>query len=191
YCTGGIRCEKASAWFRHNGFTQVGQLHGGIIDYARQVKAHGLESRYKGRNFVFDGRLAERVTEDVVGTCFQCGKPSDRIANCLQETCNVLLVQCEACAERYHDCCSPRCREVHDLPEAMRRIWRKGKRTRSARQKVVRDPEALRARIAREEEVLAAGGSLHPELTDITFRGSQGQELALPEQPEQEAAAAH
>ncbi|MCB9200694.1 MAG: rhodanese-related sulfurtransferase [Flavobacteriales bacterium] len=191
YCTGGIRCEKASAWFRHQGFTQVGQLHGGIIDYARQVKAHGLESRYKGRNFVFDGRLAERVTEDVVGTCFQCGKPSDRIANCLQETCNVLLVQCEACAERYHDCCSPRCREVHDLPEAMRRIWRKGKRTRSARQKVVRDPEALRARIAREEEVLAAGGSLHPELTDITFRGSQGQELALPEQPEQEAAAAH
>ena len=56
---------------------------------------------------------------------------------------------------------------------------------------MVRDPEALRARIAREEEVLAAGGSLHPELTDITFRGSQGQELALPEQPEQEAAAAH
>ena len=178
-------------WFRHQGFTQVGQLHGGIIDYARQVKAHGLESRYKGRNFVFDGRVAERVTEDVVGTCFQCGKPSDRIANCLQETCNVLLVQCEACAERYHDCCSPRCREVHDLPEAERRIWRKGKPTRSARQKVVRDPEALRARIAREEEVLAAGGSLHPELTDITFRGSQGQELALPEQPEQEAAAAH
>ena len=77
------------------------------------------------------------------------------------------------------------------MPEAMRRNWRKGKRTRSARQKVVRDPEALRARIAREEEVLAAGGSLHPELTDITFRGSQGQELALPEQPEQEAAAAH
>jgi UPF0176 protein len=160
YCTGGIRCEKASAWFRHHGFTQVGQLHGGIIDYARQVKAKEITSKYKGRNFVFDGRLAERITDDVVSTCFQCGLPSDRITNCQQHTCNLLLVQCEACATAYAECCSPSCREVHMLPEEVQREWRKGKPSASARTKAITDPEGLRERIHEEEEQLAAGHSL-------------------------------
>lgn len=168
YCTGGIRCEKASAWFRHHGFKQVGQLHGGIIDYARQVRAKGLPSRYKGQNFVFDGRLAERITDDVVSTCFQCGQPSDRITNCQQHTCNLLMVQCEACAARYADCCTPRCREIHLLPEEVQREWRKGKPSASSKMKAVRDPEALRRRIVEEEEILASGGSLHHDLTNIT-----------------------
>lgn len=168
YCTGGIRCEKASAWLRHHGITNVGQLHGGIIDYARQVRAKGLPSKYKGQNFVFDGRLAERITDDVVSTCMQCGQPSDRITNCQQHTCNVLLVQCEACATKYADCCTPSCREIHLLPEEVQREWRKGKPSASAKMKAVRDPEALRKRIAEEEAILAAGGGLHPELTDIT-----------------------
>lgn len=170
YCTGGIRCEKASAWFRHHGFTNVGQLHGGIIDYARQVKAKGLPSRYKGQNFVFDGRLAERITDDVVSTCFQCGAPSDRITNCQQHTCNVLLVQCEACAAKYADCCTPSCREIHLLPEEVQRAWRKGKPSASAKMKAIRDPEALRTRIREEEELLALNGTLHPELTSITIQ---------------------
>jgi UPF0176 protein len=169
YCTGGIRCEKASAWFRHHGFTNVGQLHGGIIDYARQVRAKGLPSRYKGQNFVFDGRLAERITDDVVSTCFQCSAPSDRITNCQQHTCNVLLVQCEACATTYADCCTPSCREIHLLPEEVQREWRKGKPSTSAKMKAIRDPEALRTRIRQEEDMLAAGGSLHPELTKVSF----------------------
>jgi len=178
YCTGGIRCEKASAWFRHHGFTQVGQLHGGIIDYARQVKAQGLPSKYKGQNFVFDGRLAERITDDVVSTCMQCGQPSDRITNCQQHTCNVLLVQCTACATKYADCCTPSCREIHLLPEEVQREWRKGKPSASAKMKAVRDPEALRARIRQEDEVLAAGGSLHPDLTDITSGPNDRREIA-------------
>ena len=178
YCTGGIRCEKASAWFRHRGFTNVGQLHGGIIDYARQVKAKGLPSKYKGQNFVFDGRLAERITDDVVSTCFQCGQPSDQITNCQQHTCNVLLVQCEACATTYADCCTPGCREIHLLPEEVQRAWRKGKPSASAKMKAIRDPEALRKRIAEEEARLAQQGTLHPELTDITSRVSYRPEIS-------------
>ncbi|MBX2978441.1 MAG: rhodanese domain-containing protein [Flavobacteriales bacterium] len=167
YCTGGIRCEKASAWLRHHGITNVGQLHGGIIDYARQVRAKGLPSRYKGQNFVFDGRLAERITDDVVSTCMQCGQPSDRITNCQQHTCNMLLVQCEACATTYADCCTPSCREIHLLPEEVQREWRKGKPSASAKMKAIRDPEALRKRIAEEEEELAEKGTLHPELIAV------------------------
>lgn len=149
YCTGGIRCEKASAWLKHEGFSRVSQLHGGIIDYARQIKAEGLQSKYKGRNFVFDERLAERITDDVVSTCMQCGTPSDRITNCREATCNVLLVQCEACAAKYDHCCSPSCREVHQQPMEVRRAWRKGRSTRSTRTKAINDPAALRAQIGR------------------------------------------
>ena len=167
YCTGGIRCEKASAWFRHHGFSNVGQLHGGIIDYARQVRAQDLPSLYKGQNFVFDGRLAERITDDVVSTCFQCGLASDRITNCQQHTCNMLLVQCAACATKYADCCTPSCREIHLLPEEVQREWRKGKPSASAKMKAIRDPEALRQRIREEEELLVLNGTLHPELMEI------------------------
>ncbi|MBK7383535.1 MAG: rhodanese-related sulfurtransferase [Flavobacteriales bacterium] len=164
YCTGGIRCEKASAYLKHEGFTNVGQLHGGIIDYARQIKAQGLASKYKGQNFVFDERLAERITDDVVSTCMQCGKSSDRIGNCQEVTCNMLLVQCEACAEEYADCCSPSCREIHQLPNEVQRAWRKGRSTRSTKTKAINDPEGLRRRIREQEEMLARIGTLHPEL---------------------------
>src|SRR5690606_34040861 len=164
YCTGGIRCEKASAWFRHHGFTQVGQLHGGIIDYARQIRSKGLESRYKGQNFVYDGRLAERITDDVVSTCMQCGTASDRITNCQQNTCNLLMVQCESCGEKFADCCTPSCREIHLLPEEVQRVWRKGRPSKSSKAKAINDPGALRKRIAEEEVRLAAEGTLHPEL---------------------------
>ncbi|MBS1938616.1 MAG: rhodanese domain-containing protein [Bacteroidetes bacterium] len=168
YCTGGIRCEKASAYLKHHGYTNVGQLHGGIIDYARQVKAQGLKSKYLGQNFVFDERLAERITEDVVGTCMQCGAACDRITNCHEATCNMLLVQCEACAAKYADCCSPSCREIHHLPIEAQRAWRKGRSTRSTKTKAINDPEVLRQRIREEEELLALNGTLHPELTYIT-----------------------
>lgn len=168
YCTGGIRCEKASAYLKHEGFTNVGQLHGGIIDYARQIKAQGLTSKYKGQNFVFDERLAERITDDVVSTCMQCDTSSDRISNCHEVTCNMLLVQCEACATKYANCCSPSCREIHVLPEEVQRAWRKGRSTRSTKTKAINDPEGLRRRIREEEELLALNGTLHPELTTLT-----------------------
>ncbi len=167
YCTGGIRCEKASAYLKQEGFTNVGQLHGGIIDYARQIKAQGLPSKYKGQNFVFDERLAERITDDVVSTCMQCGTKNDRISNCHEVTCNMLLVQCEACAEKYAECCSPSCREIRLLPEDVQRAWRKGRSTRSTKTKAINDPESLRRRIREEEERLVLNGTLHPELTTV------------------------
>ena len=167
YCTGGIRCEKASAYLKHHGFENVNQLHGGIIDYARQIKSQGLESKYKGQNFVFDERLSERITDDVVSTCMQCGAKSDRISNCHEATCNMLLVQCEACAEKYADCCSPSCREIHLLPIEEQRAWRKGRSTRSSKTKAINDPEGLRLRIRDEEELLSQNGTLHPELIEV------------------------
>ncbi|MFZ1691860.1 MAG: tRNA uridine(34) hydroxylase [Flavobacteriales bacterium] len=172
YCTGGIRCEKASAYLKHEGFTNVAQLHGGIIDYARQLKAEGLKSKYLGQNFVFDERLAERITDDVVSTCMQCGTKSDRITNCLEATCNMLLVQCEACATTYADCCSPSCREIHQLPVEVQRAWRKGRSTRSTKTKAINDPDGLRKRIREEEELLALNGTLHPELSDIISKAT-------------------
>lgn len=181
YCTGGIRCEKASAYLKHHGYTNVGQLHGGIIDYARQVKAQGLKSNYLGQNFVFDERLAERITDDVVGTCMQCGKPCDRISNCHEATCNMLLVQCEACAAKYADCCSPSCHEIHLLPIEAQRAWRKGRSTRSTKTKAINDPEGLRQRIHAEEELLAINGTLHPELKPGEWSIANGEwENALP-----------
>ncbi|MBS1942806.1 MAG: rhodanese-related sulfurtransferase [Bacteroidetes bacterium] len=181
YCTGGIRCEKASAYLKHHGHTHVGQLHGGIIDYARQVKAQGLKSKYLGQNFVFDERLAERITDDVVGTCMQCGAACDRISNCHEATCNMLLVQCPACAEKYADCCSPSCREIHQLPMEAQRAWRKGRSTRSTKTKAINDPEGLRRRIREEEELLALNGTLHPELKPDEWSIANGEwENALP-----------
>lgn len=126
YCTGGIRCEKASAYFRHKGFENVYQLEGGIIEYTRQVKAEGLESKFIGKNFVFDQRLGERITDDVVSNCHQCGKPCDTHTNCANEACHLLFIQCEECAEAMHGCCSVACAEVVQLPEADQKALRRG-----------------------------------------------------------------
>ncbi|MFN8341525.1 MAG: rhodanese-related sulfurtransferase [Cyclobacteriaceae bacterium] len=127
YCTGGIRCEKASAWFRHRGFKEVYQLEGGIIEYARQVRSQGLENRFVGKNFVFDERLSEKITEDVISHCHQCGAPCDSHTNCRNQGCHLLFIQCPSCAEKYAGCCSESCREIAALPEAEQKALRKGK----------------------------------------------------------------
>ncbi len=111
YCTGGIRCEKASAYLKHHGFQNVFQLHGGIIDYKHQVEREGLESKFKGKNFVFDHRLSERITEDVLGQCFNCGTACDDYTNCADHTCNRLFIQCATCRETLENFCSEACKE--------------------------------------------------------------------------------
>lgn len=126
YCTGGIRCEKASAYFKHRGFKQVYQLEGGIIEYTRQIKTEGLESKFIGKNFVFDNRLGERVTDDVIAHCHQCGKPCDTHTNCKNEACHLLFIQCPECAEKMKGCCSEECAKVLSLPENERKVLRKG-----------------------------------------------------------------
>ena len=126
YCTGGIRCEKASAYFKHQGFKNVFQLEGGIIEYTRQVKAEGLESKFIGKNFVFDHRLGERITDDIIANCHQCGKPCDTHVNCANEGCHLLFIQCDECHEAMHGCCSNECLDIVQLPEEEQRLLRKG-----------------------------------------------------------------
>ena len=116
YCTGGIRCEKASAYFKHKGFKNVYQLEGGVIEYTRQIKEEGLESKFIGKNFVFDQRLGERITHDVVSNCHQCGKPCDEHTNCTNDGCHLLFIQCENCKQKLENCCSYECQEVIHLP---------------------------------------------------------------------------
>lgn len=128
YCTGGIRCEKASAYLKHKGFPNVHQLEGGIIEYVRQVKEEGLDNRFRGVNFVFDERLAERVSEDVVSRCHHCDAPSDAITNCANAACNVLMVQCPECAKTLEHTCSPECQAFIALPEEKQKEKRAGTR---------------------------------------------------------------
>jgi UPF0176 protein len=127
YCTGGIRCEKASAWMKYKGFKNVFQLEGGIINYAKQVKEKNLENKFIGKNFVFDERLSERITDDVISHCHQCGKPADTHTNCRNHGCHLLFIQCEACASKFDGCCSSQCKDIIHLPEEEQKELRKGK----------------------------------------------------------------
>jgi len=126
YCTGGIRCEKASAFFKHKGFKNVYQLEGGIIEYTRQVKAEGLESKFIGKNFVFDHRLGERITDDIVSQCHQCGKPCDNHTNCANEACHLLFIQCDECKTASDNCCSEACQDIFHMPEEEQKALRRG-----------------------------------------------------------------
>jgi len=125
YCTGGIRCEKASAYLKNEGFEDVNQLLGGIIDYAHTVKEKGLVSKFKGKNYVFDDRIAEAVTEDVLSSCDQCGDVCDEFTNCRNVACNLLFIQCPTCQEEMHGCCTDRCVEIIALPEEEYTAYRK------------------------------------------------------------------
>ena len=127
YCTGGIRCEKASAYMKHHGFEDVNQLLGGIIDYGNMVKQEGVESKYIGKNFVFDDRLGERITEDVISECHQCGEACDSHVNCENDACHILFIQCERCKAKFDGCCSVECQDFKALPEEEQRTLRKGK----------------------------------------------------------------
>lgn len=126
YCTGGIRCEKASAWMKHLGFRNVFQLEGGIIKYAQDVRRMGLENRFIGKNFVFDERLGERITDDIIAVCHQCGKPCDDHTNCRNDGCHLLFIQCIECGEKYNGCCSEACMETLSLPAEQQKALRKG-----------------------------------------------------------------
>jgi UPF0176 protein len=127
YCTGGIRCEKASAYYKHRGFKNVFQLEGGIIEYTRQIKQEGIENKFIGKNFVFDHRRSERITEDVVSSCHQCGNPCDAHTNCANDGCHLLFIQCDACSEAMENTCSSECQETIQLSFEQQKELRKGK----------------------------------------------------------------
>ncbi|MFL2664325.1 MAG: rhodanese-related sulfurtransferase [Crocinitomicaceae bacterium] len=126
YCTGGIRCEKASAWFKHRGFPNVHQLEGGIIKYARDVQEQGIQNKFKGKNFVFDERRGERITEEIVSVCHLCGTPADTHTNCANSACHLLFIQCDKCKKKLDNCCSTECQEIYHLPHEEQKALRKG-----------------------------------------------------------------
>lgn len=126
YCTGGIRCEKASAYFLHKGYKNVYHLEGGVINYAHNIEKLGLPNKFLGKNFVFDRRLGERVGDEIISHCHQCGKPCDVHVNCANEGCHLLFIQCPECAEKFNGCCSAECKETLTLPEEVRKVKRKG-----------------------------------------------------------------
>ena len=126
YCTGGIRCEKASAFMLHKGFKNVFHLEGGIINYVNSVKEKGLDNKFRGKNFVFDNRLGERVTDEIISKCHQCGKPADTHVNCANEGCHLLFIQCDSCSTEYMGCCSRECYDFIQLPAEQQKELRKG-----------------------------------------------------------------
>lgn len=146
YCTGGIRCEKASAYMLHRGFKNVFHLEGGIIHYANNVKQKGLPNKFKGKNFVFDDRLGERISDDIIAQCHQCGNPADTHTNCQNQGCHLLFIQCENCKKSYQGCCSETCRDIINLPEEEQKNLRKGISkghmvfNKSRRRKMQKDP---------------------------------------------------
>ncbi len=128
YCTGGIRCEKASAYLMQNGYKNVYQLEGGIIEYTRQVKSQDIQNKFIGKNFVFDNRLSERISKKIISKCHQCGSECDDHVNCNNEACHLLFIQCEKCRLKYNGCCSANCEEIYQLPVDDQRKLRKGEK---------------------------------------------------------------
>jgi len=127
YCTGGIRCEKASSYLISHGFTDVNQLNGGVIKYAHDIKNDNIESKFIGKNFVFDHRLGENITDDIISQCHQCDNPSNRHLDCDNQSCHILFIQCEKCSIKYNNCCSEKCTEFIKLPkEEQKRIFKEG-----------------------------------------------------------------
>jgi UPF0176 protein len=106
----------------------VNQLHGGVIDYVRQIKAEGLVSKFIGKNFVFDERVGERITDDVISFCHQCGASCDTHVNCANDDCHLLFIQCASCAEKMQGCCTPECVQIAALPVEEQRALRKGRK---------------------------------------------------------------
>ena len=127
YCTGGIRCEKASAYLIKHKFKNVFQLKGGIIQYAHQIKEQKITSKFKGKNFVFDDRLGERITNDILSYCHQCNAYCDNHTNCANDACHLLFIQCDNCKKLYDGCCSEECKQINILPIEEQRELRKEK----------------------------------------------------------------
>lgn len=106
YCTGGIRCERASAYLKRKGIARnVYQIEGGIHRYAEQFP----DGYFRGKNYVFDGRISARVTNDVLTQCDRCQEACDTYTNCINALCSKHCIMCETCRAKYANTCSDTC----------------------------------------------------------------------------------
>jgi len=106
HCTGGIRCERASAYLKQKGIAQeVYQIEGGIHRYIEKFP----DGHFRGSNYVFDARIAQRVNEDVLGNCDLCNVACDYYVNCVNAQCNNQFLACKQCRKTYKECCSTLC----------------------------------------------------------------------------------
>lgn len=109
YCTGGIRCERASALLKvKNVAKEVYQIKGGIQRYAENYP-NGF---FRGKNYVFDNRIAMKVNDDILGQCYICHKAYDEYTNCLNALCNLHYIGCPNCLQLLGNSCSPKCQEL-------------------------------------------------------------------------------
>lgn len=124
YCTGGIRCEKASAWMKHNGFKNVKHIKGGIINYAHQVKELGLQNKFNGKNFVFDERMGEKVGDEVIAFCQVCEKiKCDDYIHCKNTSCHVLFICCKDCEKKLRGYCGIICNICQIFPKKLNQFF--------------------------------------------------------------------
>ncbi len=123
YCTGGIRCEKASAWMKHNGFKNVKHIKGGIIEYAHRVKEKGLQNKFRGKNFVFDERMGEKIGDETIADCQVCEKVKcDDYIHCKNESCHILFICCPSCKEKLKGYCGKICMICDKFPKKVNQM---------------------------------------------------------------------
>jgi len=109
YCTGGIRCERASAYLNEkNVAKKVYQMEGGIHRYVEEYP----DGFFRGKNYVFDGRISVRVNDDILGSCAICSQPCDDYYNCLNAVCNEHFICCQPCIEKLNKTCSEQCKTL-------------------------------------------------------------------------------
>lgn len=110
YCTGGIRCEKATAWIKYNNFKKVYQIEGGILNYVKYAREINIPIKFQGKNFVFDHRISECVSDHILSVCETCGNNYDIYINCYNNFCHRLFIQCKLCYIKYSGYCSLNCK---------------------------------------------------------------------------------
>lgn len=107
HCTGGVRCERATALLVQKGVAKkVYQVKGGIHRYIEQYP----DGHFRGKNYVFDKRITVKVNDDVLGSCYLCKKPCDDYFNCLNALCNKHFICCEPCLQEFNKTCSSKCK---------------------------------------------------------------------------------
>lgn len=120
YCTGGIRCEKFSGFLLKEGFRNVYQLHGGIINYSKDPEIQGR--LFDGKCYVFDERIAVRANyteeETIISACKYCSVPTDRFVNCAHLDCHSRFFCCDTCEKEHRRSCSGECEKAvhHEYP---------------------------------------------------------------------------